>query len=67
MSYGLLVDRHILSDPSPSEDNIESPSGCANKAYKRHRKKERSKEATSHNQGNSVEGRELEEGQTFQY
>lgn len=56
-----------MSNPSPSEDNIESPSGCANKAYKRHRKKERSKEATSHNQGNSVEGRELEEGQTFQY
>lgn len=55
-----------MSNPSPSEDNIESP-GCANKAYKRHGKKERSKEATSHNQSNSVEGRELEEGQTFQY
>jgi hypothetical protein len=56
-----------LSNPSPSEDNIELPSVCANKAYKGHRKKEKSKEATSHNQGSSVEGRELEEGQTFQY
>jgi hypothetical protein len=56
-----------VSNQSPSEDNIESPSGCANKAYKGHRKKEKSKEATSYDQGNSVEGRELEEGQTFQY
>ncbi len=56
-----------MSDPSPSEDNIESPSICANKAYKGHRKKEKSKEATYYDQGNSVEGRELEEGQTFQY
>lgn len=56
-----------MSNSSPSEDNIESPLVCANKAYKGHRKKEKSKEATSHNQGNSVEGRELEEGQTFQY
>ena len=54
-----------MSNPSPPEDNIESPSVCANKAYKGNKKK--SKEATSHNQGNSVEGRELEEGQTFQY
>lgn len=53
-----------MSNPSPSEDNIESPSVCA---HKEHGKKEKSKEATSHNQGNSVEGRELEEGQTFQY
>jgi hypothetical protein len=65
MIYRLIDD--ILSSPSPSEDNIESPSVCTNKAYKEHRKKEKSKEATSHNQGNSVEGRELEEGQTFQY
>jgi hypothetical protein len=56
-----------VSNQSPPEDNIESPSGCANKAYKEHRKKEKSKDATSYNQGNSVEGRELEEGQTFQY
>jgi len=56
-----------VSNQSPSEDNIESPSGCANNTYKGHRKKEKSKEATSYDQGNSVEGRELEEGQTFQY
>ena len=61
-----LIDIY-LSNPSPSEDNIESPSVCANKASKGHTEKEKSKEATSHNQGNSVEGRELEEGQTFQY
>jgi len=56
-----------LSNPSPSEDNIDSTSVSANKEYKGPRKKEKSKEETSHNQGNSVEGRELEEGQTFQY
>ncbi len=56
-----------MSNPSPPEDKIEPPSVCVNKAYKGHRKKEKSKEATFHNQGNSVEGRELEEGQTFQY
>ena len=45
---------------------MRSPSTHANKVYKEYRKKEKSKEASSH-QGNSIEGRELEEGQTFQY
>jgi hypothetical protein len=61
-----LVD-YILSNTSASEDNTESPSTYANKAYKEYRKKEKSKNASSQNQDNSVDGRELEEGQTFQY
>jgi hypothetical protein len=55
-----------LSNTNSSEDNIESPSTYARKAYREYRKKEKSKD-TSGNPHNSVEGRELEEGQTFQY
>jgi hypothetical protein len=53
-----------LNNTNVSEDNIESPS---NKAYKEYRKKDKSKDTSSQNQANSVDGRELEDGQTFQY
>jgi len=56
-----------LGNTSASEDNTESPSTYANKAYNEYRKKEKSNNASSQNQDNSVDGRELEEGQTFQY
>jgi hypothetical protein len=56
-----------LNETNSSEDNIESPSTYGGKAYKEYRKKEKSKDTSSRNQRNSVEGRELEEGQTFQY
>ena len=57
----------VLSNTNSSEDNIESPSTYASKAYKEYRKKEKSKNTSSQNRHNAVEGRELEEGQTFQY
>jgi hypothetical protein len=59
-----------LSNTNASDDNIESPSTYADKAYKEYRKKEKkekSKNDSSQNQDNSIDGRELEEGQTFQY
>ena len=56
-----------MSNTNVSEDNIESPSTYANKAYKEYRKKQKSKNTSSQNQANSVDGRELEDGQTFQY
>jgi hypothetical protein len=56
-----------LSNTNVSEDNIESPLTYANNAYKEYRKKEKSKDTSSQNQTNSVDGRELEDGQTFQY
>jgi hypothetical protein len=59
-----------LSNTNASEDNIESPSTYGNKGYKEYRKKEKQPKATnaaSKRKVNQVEGRELEEGQTFQY
>ncbi|MGC2386023.1 MAG: hypothetical protein WA460_02990 [Nitrososphaeraceae archaeon] len=56
-----------MSNTNSSEDNIESPSTYASKAYKEYRKKEKSKNTSSRNRHNAVDGRELEEGQTFQY
>ncbi len=59
-----------MSNTNSSEDNVESHSAYGNNTSKEYRKKEKSKDAantSTHNQGNSVEGRELEEGQTFQY
>jgi hypothetical protein len=56
-----------------AEDNVESPSTYGNKAYKQYRKKhKKSKDATdtssSQKQLNNIlQGREQEEGQTFQY
>ena len=59
-----------MSNTNASEDNIESPSTYGNKGYKEYRKKEKQPKATnaaSKRKVNQVEGRELEEGQTFQY
>jgi hypothetical protein len=56
-----------LSNTNSSEDNIESPSTYGSKAYREYRKKEKSKDNSSRNRHNSIDGRELEEGQTFQY
>jgi hypothetical protein len=58
-----------MSNTKASDDNVESPSIYGDKAYKKYRKKEKQKDDTSsQNQlNNTIEGRELEEGQTFQY
>jgi hypothetical protein len=58
-----------MSNTNASEDNVESPSTYGNEGYKEYRKKEKSKNATisSQNEVNHIEGRELEEGQSFQY
>jgi hypothetical protein len=59
-----------MSNTNASEDNIESPSTYGNEGYKEYRKKEKQSKATnasSKKEVNQVEGRELEEGQTFQY
>ena len=59
-----------MSNTNASEDNVESPSIYGNKGYKEYRKKEKQSKATngaSKRKVNQVEGRELEEGQTFQY
>ena len=58
-----------MSNTNASEDNVESPSTYANEGYKEYRKKEKSKDGTisSQNEVNHIEGRELEEGQSFQY
>jgi hypothetical protein len=59
-----------MSNANASEDNVESPSTYGNKGYKEYRKKEKQPKATnaaSKRKVNQVEGRELEEGQTFQY
>ena len=59
-----------MSNTNASEDNIESPSIYGNKGYKEYRKKGKQSKATnaaSKRKVNQVEGRELEEGQTFQY
>jgi hypothetical protein len=55
-----------MSNTNASEDNVESPSTYGNKGYKEYRKKEKQSKA-SKREVNQVEGRELEEGQTFQY
>jgi hypothetical protein len=59
-----------MSNTNASEDNVESPSTYGNKGYKEYRKKEKQSKTTnaaSKRKVNQVEGRELEEGQTFQY
>ena len=62
-----------MSNTNASEDNVESPSTYGNESYKEYRKKEKSKEkskdaaTSSQNEANHIEGRELEEGQSFQY
>ena len=59
-----------MSNTNASEDNVESPSIYGNKGYKEYRKKQKQSKATSaasKRKVNQVEGRELEEGQTFQY
>jgi hypothetical protein len=59
-----------MSNTNSSEDNVESHSAYEKNAYKEYRKKEKSKDAadtSTQNQVNVVNGRELEEGQTFQY
>jgi hypothetical protein len=59
-----------MSNTNGSEDNVESHSAYGNNAYEGYRKKEKSKDADNtsiQNQVNAVNGRELEEGQTFQY
>jgi hypothetical protein len=60
-----------MSNTNASEDKIESPSTYGNKAYKEYRKKKKSKDAadttSSQNQVNPLNGREQEEGQTFEY
>jgi hypothetical protein len=59
-----------MSNTNASENNVESPSTYGNEGYKEYRKKEKQSKATntsSKKEANQVEGRELEEGQTFQY
>ncbi|MCC2648221.1 MAG: hypothetical protein K0S67_2018 [Nitrososphaeraceae archaeon] len=59
-----------MSNTNASEDNVESHSAYGNNACKEYRKKEKSKDAantSAQNQVNPINGRELEEGQTFQY
>ena len=58
-----------MSNTNASDDNVESPSTYGNEGYKEYRKKEKSKDADTSSQNNvdNVEGRELEEEQTFQY
>jgi hypothetical protein len=58
-----------MSNTNASEDNVESPSTYGNEGYKEYRKKEKSKDAatSSQNEVTHIEGRELEEGQSFQY
>jgi hypothetical protein len=59
-----------MSNTIASEDNVESHSAYGNNACKEYRKKEKSKDAantSAQNQVNAINGRELEEGQTFQY
>jgi hypothetical protein len=65
------IDRNNMSNHNASEDNVESSSTYGEKGYKEYRKKERCKDdadtASSQNQVNSLNDREQEEGQTFQY
>jgi hypothetical protein len=59
-----------MSNRNASEDNVESHSAYGNNACKEYRKKEKSKDTantSAQNQVNAINGRELEEGQTFQY
>ena len=59
-----------MSNTNDSEDNVESYSVYGNNAYKESRKKGKLKDTdntSTENQVNAVNGRELEEGQTFQY
>jgi hypothetical protein len=58
-----------MSNSNASGDNVESPSTYGNEGYKEYRKKERSKDAGTLSQSNvdHVDGRELEDEQTFQY
>jgi hypothetical protein len=59
-----------MSNTNAPEDNVESHLAYGNKAYKEYRKKEKSKDdanTSAQNQVNAINGRELEEGQTFQY
>ena len=59
-----------MSNTNASEDNVESYSAYGNNAYKESRKKEKPKDTdntSTENQVNALNGRELEEGQTFQY
>ncbi len=58
-----------MSNTNASESNVKSPSTYRNEGYKEYRKKEKSKDAStsSQNEVNHIEGRELEEGQSFQY
>ena len=58
-----------MSNINSSEENVESPSTYGGEAYKEYRKKEKSKDAgtSSQNEVNHIEGREIEEGQSFQY
>ena len=69
--YNLEEDTYCnMSNTNSSEDNVESRSVYENNTYKEYRKKEKSKDAadtSTQDQINAVNGRELEEGQTFQY
>lgn len=59
-----------MSNTNASEDNVESHSAYGNNACKEYRKKEKLKDTantSAQNQVNAINGRELEEGQTFQY
>jgi hypothetical protein len=59
-----------MSNTNAPEDNVESHSAYGNNAYKECRKKEKSKDdanTSAQNRVNAINGRELEEGQTFQY
>ena len=69
--YNLEEDTYCnMSNTNSSEDNVESRSVYGNNTYKEYRKKEKSKDpadTSTQDQINTVNGRELEEGQTFQY
>jgi hypothetical protein len=56
----------VLSNTDSSEDNIESPLTCANKAIKNIERK-KSLRIPHPEIDTTLDGRELEEGQTFQY
>jgi hypothetical protein len=57
-----------MSNTNASEDNVESHSAYGNNACKEYRRKSKDAANTSaQNQVNAINGREIEEGQTFQY
>jgi hypothetical protein len=60
-----------MGNTDASENNVESPSTYGKEGYKEYRKKEKQSKTTdassSNKEVNHVEGKELEEGQTFQY